>query len=75
MGIQSPGVGDGGGPKHTHHSQLLRGVGLPQADVHLVRAAQDVLVVGRPADADDVLHALGVVHLPAERGRRVKTIL
>lgn len=51
----------------THHSEFLRRVGFPQADIHLVRAAQDVLVVQRPLYADNVLHAFGVVDLPKEK--------
>ena len=47
----------------THQTELLGRLRLPQADVHLVTRRHDVLVVKRPFDVHDVLHALGVVDL------------
>lgn len=52
--------------RDSHHSELLRCVGLPQPDVHFIRSAQDIFVVSRPSHAYNVLHAFGVVHLPKE---------
>lgn len=48
----------------THHSQLLRSVGLPESDVHFIGATQNIFTVCRPLDTDDMLHAFGVVNLP-----------
>ena len=45
-------------------TQLLRGFGLPQPDVHFIRARQNVLVVPRPHDRRQPLHPLRVIHLP-----------
>lgn len=49
-----------------YHAQLLRGISLPEADVHLVRATHDVLAVRGPLHTDNVLHSLCVIHFPAE---------
>lgn len=53
----------------THQSKLLRRIGLPQPNVHLVGAAQDIFVVSRPSHTDDMLHTFGVVHLPEDCGK------
>lgn len=54
-------VAQGGFFARPQCAQFLRGTSLPQANVHFVGAAEDVLVVQAPADAGDALHPLRVV--------------
>ena len=41
------------------------GTDLPDAQVHVVAAAEDIAGISRKAHGHDALHALGVVHLAA----------
>lgn len=47
----------------TYDTQLFRCIRLPHADVHFIRAREDVPVVQRPSNTDHMLHSLGVINI------------
>lgn len=49
----------------TYDSQLFRSIRLPDADIHFIRSAEDVLIVRGPCDGCEPLHALRIINFPA----------
>lgn len=47
------------------HSQFFRSIGLPQTNIHLIWATQNISAIWGPFYSDDVLHSLCMIHLSA----------
>lgn len=48
----------------TYHAQLLGGLRLPHAHVHLVGAGENVSIIQGPGHTDHMLHAFRVINIP-----------